>query len=384
MIRLRLLAVTGLIVCAWPSGAVAQTTPPPASAPGQPPGFTTPDLPFVVHVFASASATFNFNNPPDGRNEFRVFDFKANRLVFDVADVSVVREATTAKRLGFRFDLAAGETEPQVSAAAGLFRDATTGEAGHVDIPQAYVRYVAPLGAGLVIDGGKFLSPLGVESIESFDAVADNVSRSILFGYALPMTLTGARVSYAPSAAVSVLGLVATGWDRFTDNNAAPTVGGRVRFAASPTVAIAVGALTGPEQRDDTSDRRTAFDFVLTWQLSPETRVAFEANEGREAHAAPGGGLANWHGYAAYLRHELSPRASLSLRGELFHDVNAARTGLSQQLGEFTVTPEVLVRQALRLRGDLRLDASSEQPFESHAGPRRSQLTAALNAVIVF
>jgi hypothetical protein len=240
------------------------------------------------------------------------------------------------------------------------------------------------VGQGLTIDAGKFLSPFGVESIESFDAIADNFSRSILFGYTLPMTLTGGRVTYAPSASVSVLGFVATGWDRFTDNNSAPTVGGRIRVTPSPQVSIAVGVITGPEQLDDTRDRRTAFDFVLTWQMSPETRFAFEADEGREAHATPGGGLANWHGYAAYLHHALSPRVSVSLRGELMHDVNGTRTGISQQLGEFTITPEFRVRQPLRVRGELRLDRSSELAFATTSGAQRSQLTAALNAVIVF
>ena len=373
-----------LMVCAWPGRAFAQTTPAPPPAPGPPSGLASPDLPFVVHVFASASATLNFNDPPDKLNTFRIFDTKANDLVFDVAELSLVRDASTSGRLGFRFDLAAGETEPTVTAAAGLFRDSTTGEAGHVDIPQAYVRYLAPVGTGLTIDAGKFLSPFGVESIESFDAVADNFSRSILFGDTLPMTLTGGRVTYGPSAAVSLVGFVATGWDRFTDNNSAPTIGGRVRIAATPDVAIAVGAVTGPEQADDTHDRRTAFDFVLTWQMSPETRFAFEADEGREAHAAAGGGLANWHGYAAYLHHVLSPRVTVSLRGELMHDVNGARTGVSQQLGEFTLTPEFRVRQPLRVRGELRLDRSSALPFSSNSGPRQSQLTAALNAVIVF
>jgi hypothetical protein len=360
-------------VCARVSPVFAQGT---ASAP--------PADAVAIHVFASASATCNVNDPPDKKNDFRVFDFKANQLVFDVADVSVVRDAAASSRLGFRFDLAAGQTEPEGSAAAGLFRDASTGDAGHVDVPQMYVRYFAPVGHDLTIDGGKFLSPFGVESIESFDAIADNSSRSILFGYTLPMTLTGARVGYAPSATVSLVGVVATGWDRFTDNNAAPTMGGRVQIAASPTVSIAVGGISGPEQRDDTRDRRTAFDFVLTWQVSPETRFAFEADEGREAHAAPGGGVANWHGYAAYLHHVLSPRVSVSLRGELMHDVDGARTGVNQQLGEFTMTPEFRLRQALRVRGELRLDRSSELVFVSNSGPRRSQLTAALNAVIVF
>jgi hypothetical protein len=285
-----------------------------------------------------------------------------------------------------RFDLSVGQTVPLVTAASGLFRDSDTGEAKHIDIPQAYVRYVAPIGGGsaaprLEFDAGKFLAPIGLESIESWDHVMDNASRSILFTYATPMTLTGGRVSYVASPKVSAQGFVAVGWDRVTDNNTGKTFGGVVRVAPTPRFSVAVGAITGPEQKDDTTDMRTVFDIVLAWQVSDHTRFSLNGDEGREAHSSPAGGHGDWHGYAAYLQHTFSERFSVAFRGELFHDVNGARTGVSQQIGEFTFTPAVTFRHGLSVRGDLRIDRSDTSVFDGSTGPQRAQTTASINVV---
>ena len=341
-----------------------------------------------VHAYVSASLVGNFNSPPDGRNDLRVFDFKSNQATFDVAELSLGRAVVQPGHLGLRFDLAVGETVPTVTAAAGLFRDPDTGVAKHVDIPQAYIRYLAPLGSGgqtprLEFDAGKFLAPLGLESVESWDHQMDNVSRSILFGYATPTTLTGARVSYVASPTWSAQGFVAVGWDRVTDNNAGKTVGGQIQFAPTPRFSVAISAITGPEQKNDVSDTRTAFDMVVIWQITDRTRFSLNGDEGREAHSSPTGGHGDWHGYAAYLQHTLSDRASIAVRGELFHDVNGARTGVSQQVGEFTITPAVRLHHGMFVRGELRMDRSDALVFQSSTGPRRTQSTASLNVVWV-
>ena len=338
----------------------------------------------TAHLFVLASGYANFNDPPSKLNALHVFDYKTNQLVFDVADVALAREAVHRGEVGFHLEVEAGETVPMVTAAAGLFRNDVTGQAGHVDIPEAFVRYLAPVGKGIQIDGGKFLAPLGYENIESRDRIQDNASRSFLFAYATPMTLTGLRVGYTASPLVSAQALVVTGWDRLTDQHSSPTYGGQVELTPTPQLSVALGVLTGPEQRDDTRDLRTVFDLIFTWQVSKTTRVDLNADEGREDHASPTGGLGNWHGYAAYFHQDVSSRVAVSVRGELFHDVNGARTGVSQQLGEITVTPTVRVRRWLMLRGELRVDQSSARIFASPTGLLRSQVTAALNALVTF
>ncbi len=371
-----------LLVCAFALPALAQGQ----SAPPSPPldHLVTDDGQFQAHVFASFSATGNFNSPPSKVNTLRVFDFKSNQAVVDMVEGTLVRSAAHPNAFGFRIDAVAGQTVPHVAAAAGLFRDSDTGETHGVDIPQAFVSWMAPIGSGLRLDGGKFVSPFGVESIESFDHRTDNASRSILFGYAMPMTLTGGQISYTFSPAIAVKAVVATGWDRFTDNNGAPTVGGQATFGLHSRVSVSIGVLSGPEQADNTHDVRTSFDAVLRWKVSETTRVALNVDEGREEHASPAGGRGDWHGYAGYLHHAFSPHLAVSLRGELFHDVSGARTGISQQLGEFTLTPEWRARKALTIRGDYRVDHSDMPVFDSSSGPRHIQQTVSVNAVIVF
>jgi hypothetical protein len=340
----------------------------------------------LVHVYVSATGLGNFNAPPSGVNGLREFDYKSNAATFDVAELSVGRATVAPGRFGVRFDLSVGETVPLVTAASGLFRDAETGQAKHVDIPQAYLRYVAPVGANgstprLEFDAGKFLAPLGLESIETWDHVMDNASRSILFTYATPLTLTGGRISYVASPKVSAQGFVVVGWDRVTDNNTGKTVGGQLTLAPTEHVSVSLGAMNGPEQKNNTTNERTIFDLILTWQVTARTRFSLNGDEGREAHASPTGGHGDWHGWAAYLQHTFSPLFGLALRGELFHDVNGARTGVSQQVGEFTVTPTFTVGHGLSVRGELRIDRSDTAVFDSTTGLQKSQGAVAVNVV---
>jgi hypothetical protein len=115
--------------------------------------------------------------------------------------------------------------------------------------------------------------------------------------------------------------------------------------------------------------------------VSDHTRFSLNGDEGREAHSSPAGGHGDWHGYAAYLQHTFSERFSVAFRGELFHDVNGARTGVSQQIGEFTFTPAVTFRHGLSVRGDLRIDRSDTSVFDGSTGPQRAQTTASINVV---
>ena len=63
------------------------------------------------------------------------------------------------------------------------------GAAALQNVEQAYVSYYAPVGKGLTIDFGKFVTPLGNEVIEAKDNW--NYSRGILFGYAIPFYHVG-------------------------------------------------------------------------------------------------------------------------------------------------------------------------------------------------
>src|SRR5262245_20043740 len=83
----------------------------------------------AVNGFVSTSYSYNFNRPYNRLNGYRVFDFDDNTFKVDLVEIVAERAATKPRDSGFRVDLAVGGSVPRVSAASGLFRDATTGEA---------------------------------------------------------------------------------------------------------------------------------------------------------------------------------------------------------------------------------------------------------------
>jgi hypothetical protein len=83
-------------------------------------------------------------------------------------------------------------------------------------IQQAVVAWHAPLGRGLLLEAGLFLSPIGPEGM----AVKDqwNWSRSNLF-FGLPFYHTGMRASYGLSDTLTLSVAAYNGWNSVVDNN---------------------------------------------------------------------------------------------------------------------------------------------------------------------
>lgn len=243
---------------------------------------------------------------------------------------------------------------------------------------------LVPLGSGLRVEAGKFVTGLGYEVIEGFDGWNDNATRSFLFGYAIPFTHTGLRASYVLSPVVSTMVMVANGWDDVRDNNSGKTVHLQVGIAPTSRVALIVNGIAGPEQDHDSRHFRDVLELVATWKPTDRLSLGFNGDWGREAGAVPGGGTALWSGAAGYLRLALATRVALSLRAEAFQDRDGARTGTAQTLTELTLTPEVRLGTSCIVRGDLRLDVSDHPIFEGRSGPRKTQPTVSVNALYHF
>ena len=115
--------------------------------------------------FLSLSYSYNTNQPDSRQNQFRVFDFNDNEPQLDEAQLVIQRAIEKPNQFGFRFNLIAGSGVPEVTAAYGLFRSCETGIAHHVDIPELYLSYIAPLGKGLRFDAGKFATHIDRKSV---------------------------------------------------------------------------------------------------------------------------------------------------------------------------------------------------------------------------
>jgi hypothetical protein len=337
-----------------------------------------------LDIFVSASYTYNANHPADDVNDYRVFDFDDDQAKLDIASVTIQKAADKPGAFGFRVDMGAGQSQPEMTAASGLFRSVGTGEAGHFDVAQAYVSYVAPVGRGLRVDLGKFYAPIGYESVERYDAYNDNATHSFLFGYSAPFTTTGLKATYPFTDEWSGMVMVVQGWDDVRDNNTGKSVEGQVAYVPSGDLSVYLSYISGPEQAHNSSNMRDVFDFCATWKAAPKLALGLNADYGHEKDALGPGLSGTWYGAAGYGTYGFTDRFQIALRVEQFDDSDGARTGTPQRLREVTLTPTYKIGKHFVVRGDLRLDSSDKQSFRKDRGFTDRQPTATLNVLYVF
>ena len=194
------------------------------------------------------------------------------------------------------------------------------------DLTQAYLTYNAPLGKGLQFSFGKFVAPETAEVIEAIDNF--NYSRSFLFNYAVPFTLTGVRTYYAFSDAFNAAFYLVNAWDRTTDNNTGKTVG--LSFGVTPVQPfnMAFNFLYGPERDSNNSNNRFLFDWVGTLNATKNLTFVLNTDWATEQGVltALGPRDARWYGIAGYAKYSFNDWFAVALRGEWFNDPEGVRT----------------------------------------------------------
>jgi hypothetical protein len=332
----------------------------------------------TANAFVSTSYSYNFNKPPSGTNALRVFDFDDNTIKLDVAEVVVQKAVSAPGDAGFRVDLVAGGSVPRVSSSPGLL------QGQDVDVQQAFVSYILPVGNGLRVDAGKWVTHIGWELIEGYDGYNDNATRSILFGYAIPFTHTGIKATYAFSDKVSGMLEIVNGCEVVKDNNSGKSVGLQLAFTPSKAVSIWANVMHGPERSGVNGDPRTHLNLVAQWRATDRMALTLDAAYGTEKGAVAPGETATWTAFAGYARFGISDTFAFTLRGEYFDDSDGARTGAAQKVKEVTLTPEIKLSSKLVFRADLRVDFSDERFFPSDSGAKKQQTTLLLNALYAF
>jgi len=362
-----------------------------------------------LHAFASSSYNFNFNQPTqrfpnNGTNVNRVFDTDHNSFKFDVGEVVFLKDTPNPGDVGFRMDITFGFSEPEVNQAAA---DTVTNSAGVVtadgqshqfDTQQGFVSYNAPIGSGLQLDFGKFITHIGAEVMDGYDGWNYNLSRSWLFSFG-PFTHTGLRASYKINNMISVMGMVANGWDNTVENNDGKSLGAQIAITPNDRVSLLLNWVSGPEtignQAAFSNDVTNLFDAVLDVKLTNNTLAQINMAYGIQANGAAGTrGDAEWWGISTIVRHDYNKWFSLNLRGQVFNDLDGTRaasaatlpTGQGQELWAISLTPEVRINQNLIVRAEFRHDQSNRNAFfGSGAGDtRNTQDTVAINGLFYF
>src|SRR5262249_48169847 len=142
------------------------------------------------------------------------------------------------------------------------------GQVEDMDVQQAFVSWIAPVGPGLRLDFGKFVTSAGYEVIEGYDGWNDNATRSLLFGYAIPFTHVGLRAAYPLSRVATVTGMLVNGWDVARDNNHSKTLGAQLALTPSKALSIYVDGMWGPERSFNDSDPRTLLDTEIIYKAA--------------------------------------------------------------------------------------------------------------------
>jgi len=301
---------------------------------------------------------YNFNHPDNNFNTGRNFDFRHNSFNINYAEVVLEKKNDLKDRLGFRLDLGFGPTADWVHSV-----DPVGGEVVK-HIQQAYLSYVAPVGSGLTVDVGKFVTPHGAEVIETKDNF--NYSRSFLFAYAIPYYHTGVRAKYSFNDKASLTGFLVNGWNNFTDNNGGKTYGVSLGLTPTKRLAITENYMAGPEQPNDNKHWRHLTDTVVTYLASDKVTLMGNFDYGKETLSS--GTTAYWTGFAGYLRYAFTNRLAFAPRFEIFDDHDGFTTGTAQTLKSLTLTQEVKLSNKLLTRFEFRRDMSDKDFFSKSFG----------------
>lgn len=362
----------GVLLLTWTVPAVAHAqSPEAATAPVEsaaaqpqtaaPPGSFLKSI--TVFGIGDAYLVSNTNRPPDGDNLLRNFDTRSGEVRLNYLELAFERKASDQRLAGFRVDVGAGPTAKMVGAPE-------PGPDPLKYLQQAYVSVRVPIGSGLTIDGGKFVTPAGAEVIETEDNW--NYSRSLLFSWAIPYYHAGVRASYAVTDTVTATGFVLNGWNNVKDNNGSKSVAGQLAFAPTPRVGI-IGTWIGGAEQTGIDGWRHLFDAILNVEITPRLKLQMNADWARDRAL---GADVGWHGVSAALRAQVSPSWVMAPRFEWFGDPQGASTGVAQNVAEATLTVQHAIIAGLSARAEYRIDQSTAAFFPSQdGGARRRQQT---------
>ncbi|MBI4597591.1 MAG: porin [Candidatus Omnitrophica bacterium] len=365
---------------------------------GAEPGSAVVQLPSGFHGvqmsgFVDTSYTYNFNEPTARTNSFRVFDTRSGDFMINNAELVIEKPVSAEAPIGFRTDLNFG-------ADAEVVGSVTTGlgsQTDELDLQQGYVEYLAPIGNGLDLKFGKFVTLHGAEVIEAKDNW--NFSRSYLFGFAIPFTHTGLRASYPWTEWLTTCFGVNNGWDVVDDNNKAKTLEFSATLTPFERFSLISTYMLGAEQTSDSRDQRHLIDLVASYQPIDKLTLKLNFDYGAEQDAVDeaGGGDATWNGVALYAKYDITDKWSMAGRWEVFNDQDGVRTAVNSaassptgdpitdlRLMEWTFTTEYKLNAHLIARLEYRVDQANEQVFRHHQGLDNAQNTLAVEFIAPF
>ena len=327
-----------------------------------------------ISGYLDAGWTFSTNHPNNPKViSGRYFDQDQNKVVFNNFNLTLDKPE---KDWGVGFHLAGDFGRTAELLREATFWGRTLRKEPSAELREAFMTTTIPVGEGIGIKGGLFVTPLGTEIIPNPGAFNDNISRSFLFNFAIPLRHLGVMLSYPLLKTVALSAGVVTGWDNPRDNNHTPSFLGGVTLTPTDQITIASNIIVGEEplplQISNPSAQntaRTTWSTVGTFKPIDPLALSLEFTYGHQGSAALSGGNANWYGLASIASYSWTDRFTTALRGEWFNDHDGARLGgdasgkANVNVGEFTLTGAYKFTKMLLGRIELRQDFASGNIF---------------------
>jgi len=314
-----------------------------------------------------------------------------NKLILDQLDLTIERLVDASKGkfdVGFRVEGMFGRdaywTHSNGILDSSNKTNGLTGEDQQLDLLQAYVTLAVPVGSGLTIKAGKFVTLLGYESIDPI--LNPFYSHSYSFNFGIPFTQTGVLASYNLTDQWNVTAGFTRGWNQSTsDQNGAIDFLGQAVYTPTDKLTVTGNLSVGPEGFHDNADYSVVPEIIAGWKTSDQLTLTADILYSYAAN------IAQWYGVATYASYEISKQFTLNGRLEFYHDGDSATTGAGngQDVNLYEATAGVAVTpvpdndllQYLVLRPEIRFDWADHAAYDFS---KFNQLTFAVDAYWQF
>lgn len=342
-------AALGVLLACTPAGLFAESAPAPDPLAGIHDVLKGASLTGVADVYYG----YNANHPGDTPTE--PFTPKNNQFGLNLIELQLDKPvALKTAPLGFRVTLGFGK------AIDAMGPDGSDAESSKY-LKEGYLSYMAPLGKGLQIDAGKFVTPAGAEVIESNQNW--NYSRGLLFYNAIPYFHFGARAKYVFNDKFTVTGYAVNGWNNMESAHGDADGGFSLAWTATKKLTVTENYLGGARgfDYDGGSDFHLS-DTVVAYNPTAKLSLLGNLDYGRlmASHAQ------DYAALALYAKYQFLPNTAGVVRYEYIndHDGLATLTGDAHlHLNSITVTGEQRLAGHLLARLEYRHDGSNENYF---------------------
>lgn len=358
------------------------------------------DAGITIGGYASASVTYYPDTNGSKGQAGRSFDFEEQDPTINQIGLFVERTVDVTKNqfdVGGRVEWIYG-ADARLIHSTGLFDDdgVNDGPDEQFDPVQVYLDFAVPVGNGLRVRAGKFVTPAGYETINP--TTTPLYSRGLLFTFLLPFTHTGVLGTYALNDSWSFDFGVVRGWDDALEdkNDDGVSFIGRASYTFSDKKsALYTTVIAGPEIAGDNNTTTSLVDVVYTHKYSDQWTFAVQGDLlwqtdvdskfGESDEDGFAGGLGGWASYTFSQYFQFNGRLEYLYDGQGFrfptgsgdngNNVYSAALGVT-----ITPFPTDNIGSNLKIRPEVRYDYADRAVF----GGDNNQLSFAIEGYFTF